>query len=199
MAYLATQLPEDVFDTIQRNAGVLMSEFDVDAWTVNRANIIGATSGGISFRDELAFTDMGEDIDNCPTNMMELKEIDNRTVRCSGTYVSVRKEEIKNLVAAANLEDSKITPRNSMNLSDYRKIWFVCDYGKDGAIAIEMENVLNTAGFSLQTTNKGKGQFAFDYMAHYSMEDPDHVPYAIHIKEPGATAAASVGEEETTE
>lgn len=186
MAYLATQLPEDVFDTIQRNAGVLLTEFDPTLWEVNRANIIGATSGGISFKDELSFTDMGEDIDNCPANMMELKELENRTVRVSGTYVSVRAEELKNLVAIADMAENKITPRNSMKLEDYRKVWFVCDYGKDGAIAIELENVLNTAGFSLQTANKGKGQFAFDYMAHYSMEDPDHVPYAIHIKEPSA-------------
>lgn len=186
MAYLATQLPEDVFNTIQRNAGVLLSNFEVSDWTVTRANIIGATTGGINFKDEPTFMDMGEDIDNCPRDMKELKELDTRTITCSGTYVSVRETEIKNLVTLADLSSNTITPRDTLKLEDFRKIWFVCDYGKDGAIAIELDNVINTAGFSLQTANKGKGQFAFTYTAHYSIKDPDTVPYAIHIKPPTA-------------
>ena len=198
MAYLATQLPADVFDTIQRNAGVLLSEFDATSWAVDREHIIGATSGGINFKDELAFVDMGDDIDNCPKNMMELKELDSRVVTCSGTYVAVRPEEIKNLAVVADMEGNKITPRNEIKLSDYRKIWFVCDYGKDGAIAVELENVINESGFAIQTANKGKGQFAFNYKAHYSIDNPDTVPYGIHIKDPSAAATASVGDEEPT-
>lgn len=51
MAKMATKLPENVFEHIQMNAGILLSEFDPQTWTVSIANILGATSGGINFTD----------------------------------------------------------------------------------------------------------------------------------------------------
>lgn len=189
MGLLATQLPDDVFETITKNAGIILDDFDPSTWTVDRKNIKGATTGGIAFKDEPTYTDYGEDIDNCPQNMKELKQLDSRVVTASGTYVSTRAEELKNLAAVADYDESenKITPRNTLEQTDFAEhIWFVVDYGDDSAIAIRMDNVLNTSGFSLQTTNKGKGQYAFTYTAHYSMVDTDKVPYEIFIKEPKA-------------
>ena len=194
MAYIANQLPEDVFATIQRNAGLLLTEFDPTNWTVNKAHIKGATSGGINFTDTPSYMDFGEDIDNCPKNTMELKEIEDREVKVSGTYVAVRPEEIKDLMGAADISGTTITPRSSLNPSDFKKLWFVCDYGKDNAIALELDNVLNTSGFALQTSDKGKGQFAFEYTAHYSVLAPETVPYKFHFKSDVASAA-SIGDE----
>lgn len=182
MSLIATQLPSDIFETIQRNAGVLVREFDVEGWAVNAENIVGATTGGLKFSDVPSYMDFGDDIDNCPKNMMELKQIESREVKVSGTYVAVRADEIKNLAGAADITEGTITPRDELKLDDFKTLWFVCDYGKDGAIALELSNTLNTAGLSLQTTDKGKGQFAFDYTAHYSMTNPSEVPYKIHIK-----------------
>lgn len=190
MSLLATQLPDDVFETITKNAGIILDDFDPVTWAVDRKNIKGATTGGIQFKDEPTYTDYGGDIDNCPTNMMELKQLDSRVVTATGTYVSTRATELKNLAAVADYDDdaNKITPRNSLEQGDFAKaIWFVVDYGDDSAIAIRMDNVLNTSGFSLQTTNKGKGQYAFTYTAHYSMSEPDKVPYEIFIKDKKAT------------
>ena len=182
MSLIATQLPADVFETIQRNAGVLVREFNVQSWEVSAENIVGATTGGLKFSDVPSYMDFGEDIDNCPKNMMELKQIDSREVKVSGTYVAVRTEEIKNLVGAADLSENAIVPRDELKSEDFKSLWFVCDYGKDGAIALELQNTLNTAGFSLQTANKGKGQFAFEYTAHYSMANPADVPYKVYFK-----------------
>lgn len=184
MGKAATKLPDNVFEHVQMNAGVLMSEFDPQTWTISATKIIGATSGGINFTDTPSFVDYGEDIDNCPKNTKELKEIESREIKVSGTYVSVTAEQIKSLVGAADLDSSKatITPRATLSDSDFSDIWFVGDYGKGGFIAINLKNALSTTGFALQTTNKAKGQFAFEYTAHYTLDSPDEVPYKVYVK-----------------
>ena len=163
MGKAATKLPDKVFEHIQMNAGILMSEFDPQTWTITATNIIGATSGGINFSDTPSFTDYGEDIDNCPKNTKELKELDSREIKVSGTYVAVTAEQIKNLAAAADIDTSKatITPRTTLT------------------------DALSTGGFNLQTTDKAKGTFTFEYTAHYSLENPDEVPYKVYVKAGG--------------
>lgn len=183
MAKIAAQLPVDIFDYIAKNAGVLLKEFDITKKEIVRTNIIGATSGGINFVDTPEFTDYGDDIDNCPKNMLELKEISGRTIEVSGTFVSANPEEIKNMIGAADYENNVIIPRNILKKTDFKKLWFVTDYGDGGLIAVELDNVLSTSGLSIQTANEGKAQFSFTYTAHFSMDDPENIPYKIHIIE----------------
>ena len=45
-----------------------------------------------------------------------------------------------------------------------------------------MMNALSTGGFQLKTADKGKGQMAFEYTAHYSISKQDVVPYELYIK-----------------
>lgn len=45
-----------------------------------------------------------------------------------------------------------------------------------------MMNSLSTAGFAIQTGDKVKGQFAFEYTAHYSMTAQDTVPFEVYVK-----------------
>ncbi len=45
-----------------------------------------------------------------------------------------------------------------------------------------MMNALSTGGFQLQSGDNAKGQFAFEYTAHYSMAAPDTVPFELYIK-----------------
>ena len=74
-----TKIPEDTFERIQLNAGVLLSEFSVTSPPTEAemlSNIVGATSGGVTFTASATYSDYGEDIDNCPKNTMELKKLD---------------------------------------------------------------------------------------------------------------------------
>lgn len=185
MGKAATKLPEKVFEHIQMNAGILLSTFDPETWAISASNIIGATSGGVNFTDTPSYVDYGEDIDNCPKNTKELKEIESREIKISGTYVSVTAAQIKDLVGAADLDSTKaiITPRTTLSDSDFSDIWFVGDYGNGGFIAINLKNALSTTGFALQTTDKAKGTFAFEYTAHYTLDDADTVPYTVYVKE----------------
>ena len=188
-----TKIPADTFKNLQLNAGVLLESFDVDTQTLAANSIVGATSGGVSFTAVPSFTDFGEDIDNCPKNMKEMKKLDSWEAKMSGTFASVSKSLAKTLVGAADLAGSKITPRNDLADADFSALWWVGDYsevnedgtstGKAGFIAIHLLNSLSTGGFSIQSSDKGKGQFEFEFTGHYSMEDQDKVPFEVYVQE----------------
>lgn len=193
-----SQLPQDMFKHIQMNAGVIASEFNPTSGEITKSNILGATSGGINFTATPSFTDFGEDIDNCPNNMKELKKLDSWEAKASGTFISVTVDAAGSLVGAADAAGDKVTPRNDLADGDFEDLWIIGDYsevnqdgstGKAGFIAIHLMNALSTGGFQIQTSDKGKGQFAFEYTAHYSMEDPDKVPFEIYVKQGTAEAA----------
>ena len=183
-----TKIPETTFQNLQLNAGVLLSAFDPGTATVANESIIGATTGGVNFTATPTFSDYGEDIDNCPNNMMELKKLDSWEISMSGTYVTVDANAVKALVGAADVSGNKITPRNDLELTDFTDIWWVGDYSdkngetNGGFVAIHMMNALSTGGFAIQSSDNRKSNFAFTYTAHYSMSAQDTVPFEVYVK-----------------
>ena len=186
-----TKIPTTTFETLQLNAGILLSSFDPDTATVTAANILGATTGGINFKAVPSFVDFGEDVDNCPKNMMELKHLDSWDITMSGTYLTMNTTLAKSLLAAADVDitdATMVTPRVDLKTADFANIWWVGDYSdKNGAtnggfVAIEMKNALSTGGFQIQTANKEKGQFAFEYTAHFSNAAQETVPCVLYIQ-----------------
>ena len=183
-----TKIPETTFKNLQLNAGVLLSDFDPETAEVANEAIIGATTGGVNFTATPSFSDYGEDIDNCPKNMMELKKLDSWDINMSGTYVTVDVNAVKALVGAADVSENKITPRNDLKLTDFTDVWWVGDYSdqngetKGGFVAIHMMNALSTGGFAIKSSDNGKGNFAFTYTAHYSIDAQDTVPFEVYVK-----------------
>lgn len=183
-----TKIPETTFKNLQLNAGVLLSDFNPSTATVDNSAIIGATTGGVNFTAVPAFSDYGEDIDNCPKNMKELKKLDYWDINMSGTYVTVDANSVKALVGAADVSGNKITPRNDLKLTDFTDVWWVGDYSDQngetngGFVAIHMMNALSTGGFAIQSSDNGKGNFAFTYTAHYSIDAQETVPFEVYVK-----------------
>ena len=186
-----TKIPTTTFQELQLNAGVLVSEFTPGTGTIDSSNILGATTGGISFSATPSYTDMGDDVDNCPKNMMELKRLDSWDISISGTYVTVNTARAKSLIGAADIGSSDttlITPRNDIQTADFEDIWWVGDYSdKNGAtnggfIAIHLMNALSTGGLQIKSGDKSKGQFSFEYTAHFSNAAQDTVPFELYIK-----------------
>ena len=186
-----TQIPSDTFSHLQLNAGLMLRDFDPKPATVASSGIIGATSGGVEFKAKPSYTDFGEDIDNCPANMKELKLLDSIEVTMSGTLVTATAEVVRQLVGAADVDSgdsTHVVPRNDLTEADFMDVWWVGDYSdkngdkNGGFLAIHMENALSTGGFSLKSDNKKKGQMDFELTAHYSMDAPDKVPYEVYVK-----------------
>lgn len=194
-----TQIPATAFQNIQLNAGILVDSFVPSTGTIGR--LLGATTGGVNFKDSIEYTDYGDDIDNCPKNMLELKKLESHEVTMSGTFVTLDAATAKMLVAVADvdaLDETHIVPRNDLLTTDFVNIWWIGDYSDQntgdsaGFVAIHLMNALNTGGFQIQSGDKAKGQFAFEFTGHYSMEAQTVVPYEVFIKQGGASGLASV-------
>lgn len=195
-----TKYPTDTFKELVIGAGVLLTDFTPANATVTNADILGPTSGGVNFTATPSYKDFGEDIDNVPKNTKELKRIDDWEVKMSGTFIAITPATARYLAAAADLDSStgKITPRRDLDLTaatgDFRDIWLVADYSdknatgtspstaKAGFVAIKMMNALSTGGFQIQTEDKEKGKFAFEFTGHYSADAGDTPPFEIYIK-----------------
>jgi len=186
-----TKIPSTTFQELQLNAGILATGFTPATGTLESADMLGATSGGVNFKATPTYSDFGDDIDNCPKNMMELKQLDSWDIKMSGTFVTVDTAAAKSLIGPADIgttDATKVTPRNSLATTDFDDIWWVGDYSdKNGAtnggyIAIHMMNALSTGGFQVKSGDKAKGQFAFEYTAHFSNSAQDTVPFEVYIK-----------------
>lgn len=196
---LYTQIPSTTFKQLQLNAGIITSSFTPGTATLDQSSILGATTGGISFTATPTYTDFGEDIDNCPKNMKELKKLESWEVKLSGTFVTVSSDLAKTLVGAADKatgDATKVVPRNDLTADDFKDVWFVGDYSdvntgeSAGFLAIHVMNALSTGGFQLTTTDKAKGQFAFEFTGHYSMDKQDTPPFEVYVKAGTATGRA---------
>lgn len=187
-----TQIPADAFEKIQMNAGILVREFTPA--TGEFSGLLGATTGGLTFNATPSFLDYGDDIDNCPKNMMELKKVESWDVSLAGTFVTVDAATGKALIAAADIDandNSHIVPRRDLELADFQTMWWIGDYSdvntgtNAGFCAVKLMNALNTGGFQIKSTDKGKGNFAFTFTGHVSMDAQDVVPFEVYIKGSG--------------
>lgn len=217
-----TKIRPDTFKKIQLNAGILIADtaehylvanesetttskhvFDTleDLADATWDDLLGATTGGIEFTAEPSFYDYGEDIDNCPQNMKELKRVESWEVTMSGSFVAIDPSTAQRMIGSADIshyeeEESneklqnekvaKVVPRDLLQ-SDYINIWWIGDYSDNnteengGYIAIHMYNALSTGGFHLQTGNFEKGEFEFEFTAHYEMENQTRVPFTVYF------------------
>lgn len=187
-----TRIPTNTFQNLAMNAGVIATDFTPGTGTLDEADILGATTGGLTVTCVPEFADMGEDVDNCPKNTKELKKITGWTVTASGTLVTINADAAKRLLGAATVASGKITPDADLDptatTGDFGDIWIVGDYSdKNGAtnggyVACHILNALSTGGFSLVTADQEKAQFAFEFTGHVSISAQDTVPFELYIK-----------------
>lgn len=189
MKYSKT-IPADTFKKLMLNAAILLSDFDPETATVTEDAKLGATSGGVTFTATTTYTDFGSDIDNCPKNSKELKRIDSREVKVSGTFIVISPALAAMLDGAADVDSTgnKIVPRAELESADFKTLWLVGDYSdkngekNGGMVAIKLNNALSTGGLSIATSENEKGKFAFEFTAHSSIEAPDAELYEIYVK-----------------
>lgn len=185
-------LPVDFVEKLATNAGIMLTDFTPATGAYSTADILFATTGGISASIVPTYKDYGEDVDNCPKNSKEMKVLDSVECKFSGTALTVTTATVKSLIGAADVgtvDTTKITPRYSLESGDFDDLWYVCPYSdKTGAtnggyLAIKLINALSTGGFAIQSTDKEKGQFAFEYMGHSSISSPEVLPFEVYVKE----------------
>jgi len=182
------KIPTSTFNELITEAGLLLDEFDIEAAATDMstafgdANIICATTGGITVAATPTFSDMGEDIDNCPVNMLELKKIDSWECSITGTALTVSAESLQRFFGAADISGDKITVRNNLYTSDFKDVWWVGPLSDGGFAAVKLSNSLSTEGLSIKTSKNGKATIDFTLTGHYSINSQDNVPIECYIK-----------------
>lgn len=182
-----TVIPQATFEEMQLDAGVLLKTFNPASPAAPADNaIICATTGGITITCAPTYSDLGEDVDNCPNNTKELKHLDGWDCGIETSSLGTSPELIKLALGAADIDgtdSTKIVPRRDLKQTDFTDIWWVGDRADGGMVAIQLKNALSEEGFSLQTTKNGKGQTAINIKGHVSITAQDVVPMVFYSAE----------------
>lgn len=179
-----TVIPQSTFEDMQLDAGVLLKTFNPASPAAPAdADIITATTGGIQVTCKPNFSDLGEDVDNVPNNMKELKHLDSWDCSISTTGLGTSPSLIKMSLGCADIDGTdttKIVPRASLAQTDFSDIWWVGDKADGGLVAVQLKNALSTEGFSLQTSKNGKGQTSLTITGHVSISAQSEVPMVFY-------------------
>ena len=182
-----TAISQDAFDELQMDAGMLLKTFNpAQPAAPADADIITATTGGITVECVPTYSDFGEDIDNVPNNMKELKHLDGWECKISTTALGTTPEAIKLSLGAADIDGtntSKIVPRRDLEQTDFADIWWVGDKMDGGFVAVKLINALSTGGFSLKTTKNGKGNLTLELTGHVSINAQQTMPMEFYSTE----------------
>lgn len=183
---IATKIPQNAFNGLQLDAGVLLTTFDPASPAIADSAIICATTGGIQVNCTPTYSDFGEDVDNVPNNMKEFKHLDGWECRISTTGLGTSVDNIRLALGAADVtaSSSKIVPRRNLQQTDFADIWWVGDRADGGLVAVKMLNALSTGGFQLQTTKNGKGQISLEITGHVSIAAQDTMPMEFYSLDP---------------
>lgn len=179
------KIPENTFKAMQLEAGILLKKFDPEtAEDPADEDILCATTGGITINAAASYTDNGSDVDNCPTNMMELKQLDSWDCSIQFTSLGTSVELLKMALGCADVSGNKVTPRFSLKQTDFTDIWWVGPKANGGMVAAHLFNALSTSGLSLKTTKAGKGQVSVTMTGHVSINAQDVVPIEFYSADP---------------
>ncbi len=192
-----TVIPQNTFNALQMDAGVLLKRFNpANPAAPADEDIICATTGGINPSCVPTYSDLGEDVDNCPNGMKELAHLDGWECKVSTTSLGTSPELIRFSLGAAdiNAETGAIIPRKDLKQTDFSDIWWVGDRADGGLVAVRLINALSTGGFSLQTTKNGKGQIALELTGHVSINDQETMPMEFYSMDPEDVTAWTVSQ-----
>ena len=165
MARKFTKISAEAFKSMQINAGVVLNKFDPSGTTeVQDADIITATTGGITATCKANFTDLGADVDSAQKNTAELMQIEDYDCTLAFTALNATTDVIKLALGAADVAEKKVTHRMTLDptesTGDFKDIWWVGDTIDGGYVAVRLMNALSTGGLTLKTTDKGKGNIS---------------------------------------
>lgn len=195
-----TTIPQDAFEGLQLDAGMLLDRFDIAAAAAGELgftdeDIICATTGGINPTCVATYSDFAEDVDNAPINLMEFKHLDSWDCGIATTSLGMSPKLIKWALGAADIDATNtgmIIPRRALNLTDFSDLWWVGDRADGGFVAINLKNALSSGGLSLQTTKNGKGQIALEIKGHVSLADQNQVPMIFYSIDPAEAVTYTV-------
>lgn len=182
-----TAIPQDTFESLQLDAGVLLKNFDPANPGFEDEDLVTATTGGITVTATPTFSDQFEDVDNAPNGVKEGMKLDSWDTSIATTGINTSPEMIKLALGCADIDPnnaSKVTLRRDVLQTDFTTIWWVGDRADGGCVAVKLKNALSTGGLSLQTSKNGKGQTSITLTGHVSINAQDEMPMEFYSIDP---------------
>ena len=130
------------------------------------------------------YTDLGEDVDNCPNNMKEFLKLEGWDCKISTTAIGNDVDTLKLALGAADKAGNRVVPRRQVQSGDFADLWWVGDKADGGFVAVKLLNALSTGGLSLQTSKNGKGQITIEITGHVSLDAQNVVPMQFWSSDP---------------
>ena len=181
----------DAFNAMQLEAGMLLRTFNPASPTdPDDDDIICTTTGGINVSCVPTYSDLGEDVDNCPNNTMELKHLDGWDSTMAFTSLNFSPASLKLALGVADIDTSdpsKVTPRGDLKQTDFSDLWWVGNRVDGGVAAALLKNGLSTSGLVIQTTKNGKGQISVTLTGHTSIASQTTMPMEFYSAAPEDT------------
>lgn len=178
-------LPLNAFDDLILDAGVLVTDFTPAATpSIDKDDIISATTGGITISVTPTFKDFAEDVDNAPNNTLEFKQIDDYECTITTTALDLTADGARLILGAADVDGTNtnlIIPRRTLKSTDFADLWWIGSKADGGYVAVHLINALSTGGFSISVAKKDKGKLAVTFMGHVSVDSPSDVPVEIYV------------------
>lgn len=184
-----TQIPQDTFNDLQLDAGILLYDFDIEAASAgtgqsgfDEEDFICATTGGITAECKPEYSDLAEDVDNAPVNLKEFLHLDGWTCTIEFTSLSNDPKGIRLALGAADIDEekNKVTPRRDVKQKDFADVWWVGDKANGGFVAVHLLNALSSEGFSLSTEKAGKGTVDVTLTGYVSITNQNVVPMEFY-------------------
>lgn len=172
------------------DAGAFFVDYEVDTDTfetaVTSGKLLGATRGGGQFSAVPEIRRI--EVDGVAGSAKGLTVIDSWAVRMGANILEVSKEALITALAAGEIDDTTnedydiIKAKNFIELTDYiDNVTFVGTLsGSNEPVIIQVYNVLNTNGLTLQTQSKNEAVIALDLEGHYDASELDNPPFAIY-------------------
>lgn len=179
-----TRIPENTFEGLQLDAGILLTSFNPASPSVSDSDIVCATTGGITVSCVASYSDLGSDVDNCPDNMKEFKKLEGWDCKISCNILGSDVDTLKLALGAADKAGNRVVPRRELQQGDFTTLWWVGDRADGGFVAVKLTNALSTGGFSLKTTKNGKGQITIEISGHVSINAQNKVPMEFYSADP---------------
>lgn len=190
MARNFTVVSADAFETLQLNAGVLLTTFDpANPVTPDDSAILATTTGGINIVCKPTYSDLAEDIDNVPNGMKEMMHLDYWDCNIGFTSLKFNAANTKWALGSADVDSTNkgytvVKPRYKLSQDDFSAIYWVGDMANGGLAAVKLDNAISSSGLSIQTTKNGKGQSQQTITGHPSIDAQDVVPMEFYFIPP---------------
>ena len=194
------KVPADAFNSMQMDAGVLLTEFDFAEPYTEPADevILAVTSGGINPVCKPRYTDLAEDVDNVPNNTKEFLRVDGYD--CSMSFKSLRfnPDNVAWSIGGATVYDQtadlpkdavagtkKIVPKIQLDptddTGDFKDIYGAFPLSDGGIFVVVLKNAISSDGLNIQTTKDGKGTNQVTLAGYISTKNVKDVPMEFYV------------------